>query len=71
MLKTQLPNKKDWAKQIEDSRRANRITNQELAEASGMSHVTLMKVVNCDSTYDRMQEVEGALRGLIKAQEES
>lgn len=69
MQETRLPNKKDWAKQIEDSRRANKITQQELAEASGMCSITLRRVTNCESTLERMKEVEDGLREIIKENE--
>jgi predicted transcriptional regulator len=65
MQETKLPNKKEWADQLEATRVVNKINNQELADLSGMSHVTLMKVVQGKSSYENMKKVENALRGYL------
>lgn len=62
MQKTKLPNKKEWADQIEAVRVANKINNQELARMSDMSRPTLTKVVEGTSSYENMKQVENALR---------
>ena len=69
MQVTNLPNKKDWARQIDDVRRANKITKQDLSLKSRMSHVTLNKVVDGEATYEQMKDVENALREMIMEDE--
>jgi len=66
---TNLPNKKDWARQIDDVRRANKITKQRLSKESGMCHVTLGKVVDGEASYEQMKDVENALREMIMEDE--
>ena len=68
MQVTNLPNKADWARQIDDVRKANKITKRDLSAESDISHVTLNKVIAGDAYYETMKEVENALRKMINVE---
>lgn len=65
MQETKLPNKKDWARQLNDTRKANKITKGTLSEKCDFSRVTLNRILDCDGTFDQMKHVENVLRSII------
>ena len=65
MIITQLPDKKDWAEQIDMLRRVNRITVKKLAVHMGISHPTIAKILKGNNTYEMLSSAEKALKELV------
>jgi len=67
MIKTKLPNKKRWADQLNDIRKANKIQIKHIMEAMGSTYPTMKKALEGDCTYDRLEEIENTLEDMIYA----
>lgn len=65
MLKTELPNKQEWAEQIDLIRKGAQIDRKELARHSDVSDPTLRKVLNGEGSYEQLQQIESALKDML------
>ena len=65
MLITNLPDKKEWARQIDMLRRVNKVIIRDLAQVAEISEKTMQKVLKGDTTWDHLHNAELSLKIIV------
>ena len=61
MLKTYLPNKVKWGRQIKLLIKGVGVTQKEIAQRSGNSEPTIKKILDGNGTHDQLSQLESIL----------